>query len=90
MAQQFFNKTFMGPLLTIGQGVVDVNTFMDLERALHKKCNQIPDVVAQRLISSMIRRCVGACGVLRRSYQILSNDVTFEARPLCNLMRCTA
>ena len=25
-----------------------------------------------------------------RSYQILSFDVTFEARPLCNLARCTA
>ena len=24
---------------------------------------------------------MGACGVKRRSYQILSNDVTFEARP---------
>ena len=41
----------------------DVNNFMDLERALHKKCNQIPMVVAQRLISSMMIRCVGACGV---------------------------
>ena len=55
---------------------------MDLERALHKKCNQIPIVVAQRLISSMMRRCLGACGVKRRSYQVLNNDVTFEARPL--------
>ena len=61
---------------------------MDLERTLHKKCNQIPMVMAQRLISSMLRR-VGACGVKRRSYQILSNDVTFEARPLCNLTGCT-
>ena len=42
----------------------DVNNFMDLEHALHKKCNQIPTVVAQRLISSMMRCCVGACGVL--------------------------
>ena len=41
----------------------DVNYFMDLERALHKKCNQIPIVVAERLISSMIRCCVGAYGV---------------------------
>ena len=63
---------------------------MDLERALHKKCNQIHMAVAQRLISSMMIRCMGACGVQRRSYQILSNDVTFEARPLCNLTRCTA
>ena len=62
---------------------------MDLERALHTKCNQIPMVVTQRLISSMMRCCVGACRVYRRSYQILSNDVTFEARPLCNLTRCT-
>ena len=54
----------------------------NLERALHKKCNQIPMVVAQRLISSMLRLCVDACGVKRRSFQILSNDVTFEARPL--------
>ena len=63
---------------------------MDLERALHNKCNQIPMVLTQRLMSSMMRRCVGACGVLWRSYQILSKDVTFEARPLCNLTRCTA
>ena len=41
----------------------DVNNFMDLERALHKKCNQSPMVVAQRLISSMMRRLVGVCGV---------------------------
>ena len=41
----------------------DVNNFMDLERALHKKCNQIPMLVAQRLISSMMRRLVGVCGV---------------------------
>ena len=39
----------------------DVNNFMNLERALHKKCYQIPMVVAQRLISSIIRRCVGTC-----------------------------
>ena len=63
---------------------------MDLERALHKKCNQIPMVGTQRLISSMMRRCMGACGVERRSYQRLSNDVTFEARLLCILTRCTA
>ena len=61
---------------------------MDLERALHKQCNKIPMVVAQRLISSMMR-CVGACGGKWRSYQILSNDATFEARPLCNLTRCS-
>ena len=36
----------------------DVNNFMDLERALHKKCDQIP----MGLISSMMRLCVGACG----------------------------
>ena len=63
---------------------------MDLERALHKKCNQIPMAGAQRLISSMMRRCVGACGVKQRSYQILRHYVTFEARPLCNLTKCTA
>ena len=63
---------------------------MDLERALHKKCNPIPMVVAHRLISSMMRLCVSACRVKRRSNQILSNDVTFEARSLCNLTRCTA
>ena len=62
---------------------------MDLERALHKKCNLIPMAVAQRLISSKMRRWVGACGVYRKSYQILSNDVTLEARHLCNLTRCT-
>ena len=41
----------------------DVNNFMDIERALHKKCTQSPMVVAQRLISSMMGRCVGVCGV---------------------------
>ena len=63
---------------------------MDLEGALHKKCNQIPMAVPRRLISSMMRRCVGTCGVQRRSYQRLSNDVTFEVRPLCNFTQCTA
>ena len=63
---------------------------MDLERALHKKCYPIPMVVAQRLISSMMRLCVGVCGVKRKSYQIQRIDVTFEARPLCNLTWCTA
>ena len=42
----------------------DVQNFMDLARVLHKKCiNQIPKVMAQSLVSSMKRRCVGACGV---------------------------
>ena len=63
---------------------------MDLERALHKKCYLIPMAVDQRLISCKMRRCVGDCVVKRRSNQILSNNVTFEARPLCNLTRCTA
>ena len=63
---------------------------MDLERALHKECNQIPMVVAQRLISSMMGRCVGASEVKRRSYRIFSHAATFEARPLLNLTRCTA
>ena len=63
---------------------------MNIERALHKKCNPIPIAVAQMFISSMRRRCVGACGVKRSSYQILSNDVTFEERPLCNSTRCSA
>ena len=34
----------------------DANYFIVLERALHKKCNQSPMDVAQRLISSMMRR----------------------------------
>ena len=81
----------MGPLWTIGHVEwSDVTNVMDLERALHKKCNQSPMVVTQMLISSMMRRCLGACVVFRRSYQILSNDMTFEARPLCYLTRCTA
>ena len=67
-----------------GSGMTSITSWM------HNNCNQISIVVAQMLISSMMRRCVGACGVLRRSYQILSNDVTFEARPLCNLTRYTA
>ena len=41
----------------------DANNFRNLESALHKKCNQSPVVVAQMLISSIMRRCVGACGV---------------------------
>ena len=41
----------------------DVNNFIDLERALHKKCNQIPMVVAQSLISCVMRRCVGVSWV---------------------------
>ena len=40
----------------------DVNNNMDLKHALHKKYNQSPMVVAQMLISSMMRHCVGACG----------------------------
>ena len=64
---------------------------MDLERALIKKFNQIPIAVAQRLISSLMRRCVGAYGVnIGHTVQIRSNDLTFKARPLCNLTRCTA
>ena len=55
---------------------------MDIERALHKKCNQIPMVVAR----GHFEHDETLCG---RSCQILSNDVTFEARPLCNLTRCT-
>ena len=41
----------------------DVNNFIDLERALPKKRNQSPMGVAQRPLSSMMRRCVGACAV---------------------------
>ena len=73
----------MGSLLN------DVNCFMDLERELHKKCYQIPMALVQRVISSIIIRCVGAWG-LTEIYQILSNNVTFEVRPLCNLTRCTS
>ena len=40
-----------------------VNNFIDIERALHNECNQVPLAVAQRLISSMMRRFVGTCGV---------------------------
>ena len=36
---------------------------MAFERALHKKRNQISMDVAQRLISSIMRRCVGTFGV---------------------------
>ena len=52
---------------------------MDLKRELHNKCYQIPMVVNQMLILNMMIRCVGAYGVNRWPYQILSNDVTFEA-----------
>ena len=54
-----------------------------------KECNQIPMVVAQSLISNIKIHCVGACGVKRRSYQILNNYVS-KARSLCNLTWCTA
>ena len=37
----------------------DVNNVVVIECALLKKCNHISMVVAQRLISSMKRRCVG-------------------------------
>ena len=40
-------------------GISDVNNAMDLERAIHKKCYQIPMAAAQRLISSMMRRFYG-------------------------------
>ena len=30
----------------------------------------------------------GCFGSFRRSYQSLSNDVTFETRPLCNMSLC--
>ena len=39
-----------------------VNSYMDLERALHKKCNRIPMTVIHRLISSRKRRCVDDLG----------------------------
>ena len=43
---------------------------------------------------ALVQRPFGAVGVLMElmevSDHILSNNVTFEARPLCNLMRCTA
>ena len=60
-----------------GSGITSITSWT-IERALYKKCNQIPMAVAQRLISSMMRPCVGACGVLQRSYPIL-----------CSLTRCT-
>ena len=53
----------MGPLWTIGKELNDVNSFMDLERTLRKKCNRIPMVVAQRLISCVRRYGAGAYGV---------------------------
>ena len=63
---------------------------MDHARALHTKWDRIPMAVVQRLIWSMTRRC----GVLEElpeaSDHILSNNVTFEARFLSNLTRCTA
>ena len=41
----------------------DANNFMHLEHALHKIFNQIPMVVAQRLILSLMRRFAGAYGI---------------------------
>ena len=43
----------------LGRGMMSITMYH--ERALHKKCNQIPMAVAQRLILSMMRRCVEAC-----------------------------
>ena len=64
---------------------------MDLKHALHKKINQIPMAVVQRLISSMILNALWVLGELTEVIpEILSNDVTFEARPLFNLTQCTA
>ena len=60
IAQHFFNSTFMGPFWTKVKEWNDVSSFIDLERALHKNCNRIPKVMVQRLIFSMMRRCVGA------------------------------
>ena len=45
---------------TKGQGM----NFLDLERALHTKCNRIPMAVIQRLFLSMVRRCMGARGLM--------------------------
>ena len=42
----------------------DVNDFMDLERALHKKCNRIRMAGVQGLTASRMRRCVGVLGGL--------------------------
>ena len=61
----------------------NVNNFMDHERALHKQCNNSYD----RGSEANFEHDETWCGW---SYQILSNDVTFKARPLCNLTRCTA
>ena len=67
MAQHFFtiynyDVNIYGTSLDDRSGN-DVNNFMDIECALHKKCYQIPMVVAQMLISSMERRYVGVCWV---------------------------
>ena len=59
-------------------------------RALHKKLDRIPMAVVQRLISSMTRRCEVLEELTEASDHLLCNNVTFEARPLCNLTRCTA
>ena len=40
-------------------GLNDVNNFMDIEPALHKKCKQTPMAVIRRLISSIMRHCAG-------------------------------
>ena len=39
----------------------DVNNFIDIDRAVHKKFNQNLMVVAQWLIPSKFRHCVGVC-----------------------------
>ena len=58
--------------------------------SLHKKCNPIPMAVTQRLISGMMRRSVGARGGLTEVIPDTETQCDIEARPLCNLTRCTA
>ena len=64
---------------------------MDLESALHEKSNRINSYArgseAHLEHDETLCECLGG---KRRSYQIPSNDVTFESRPLCNLTRCIA
>ena len=51
---------------------------MDLECALHEKCNRIPVKVVQRLISSMMLNALWVLGILTKVIPDTGNDLTFE------------
>ena len=63
---------------------------MDHERALHKKCNNSYDRGSEANVDHDETLCGCLWGLTEVIPDILRHDVTFKARPLCNLTRCTA